>query len=149
MRRKRLLCSKDYLPRSSWPTPPMTPITCVEPLPPKARSPSSPTIRHGRSNIRSTSISTPSAISSNAASQGSNNSAASQPASKRPREITTPSSLSRPPSYGCDNCPQNLVRVGLELGRRQVERQQAGIALDVLPAEDGKVQRSDGAGRIF
>ena len=35
----------------------------------KARSPSSPTTRHVRSNIRSTSISMPSAIWSNAASQ--------------------------------------------------------------------------------
>jgi transposase len=38
-----------------------------------------------------------SAISWNAASQNSSNSAASQPASKRPPEITWPSSLSRPP----------------------------------------------------
>jgi transposase len=43
------------------------------------------------SNIRSTSISTPSAISWNAASQSSNSSAVSQPASKRPPEITGPS----------------------------------------------------------
>ena len=42
-------------------------------------------------------------------SQNSSNSAASQPASKRLREITRPSSLSRPPSYGCDKCPQNLA----------------------------------------
>ena len=41
-----------------------------------ARSPSSPTTRHALSNIRSTSISMPSAISSNAASQNSNSSAA-------------------------------------------------------------------------
>ena len=58
-------------------------------------------IRHGRSNIRSTSISTPSAISSNAASQSSSNSAASQPASRRPPEITSPLSPSQPLSYGC------------------------------------------------
>jgi len=41
----------------------------------KGRSPSSPTTRHALSNIRSTSISMPSAISSNAASQNSNSSA--------------------------------------------------------------------------
>src|ERR1700752_3632298 len=86
----------------------MTPITCAKPSPPKGRSPSSPTTRHGRSNIRSTSISMPSAISSNAASQSSSNSAASQPDSKRPLEITLPSSLSQPSSYGCGKCPHHL-----------------------------------------
>ena len=35
----------------------------------------------------------------------SSNSAASQPASKRPHEITGLSSLSQPSSYGCDKCP--------------------------------------------
>ena len=44
----------------------MTPITCVKPSLPKARSLSSPTTRHGRSNIRSTSISTGIATSWNA-----------------------------------------------------------------------------------
>src|SRR5258706_10476568 len=111
MHRKRLLCWKAYLPRSSWPTQPTTPIICARPSLPKARSPSSPTTRHGRSNIRSTSISMPSAISWSAASQNSNNSAASQPASKRPPEITVPSSLSQPSSYGCDKCPHHLVAV--------------------------------------
>ena len=72
-----------------------------------------PTTRHGRSNIRSTSISMPSAIWSNAASQSSSSSAASQPASKRPPEITGPSSLSQPSSYGCDKCPHHLGRAGL------------------------------------
>ena len=86
----------------------MTPITCAKPSPPRGRSPSSPTTRHVRSNIRSTSISMPSAISWNAASQNSSSSAASQPASKRPPEITGPSSLSRPSSYGCDKCPHHL-----------------------------------------
>src|SRR6266446_2785409 len=108
MHRKRLLCWKAYLPRSSWPTQPTTPIICARPSLPKARSPSSPTTRHGRSNIRSTSISMPSAISWSAASQNSNNSAASQPASKRQPEITLPSSLSQPSSYGCDKCPHHL-----------------------------------------
>ena len=61
---------------------------CATPSPPKGRSPSSPTTRHGRSNIRSTSISTPSAISWSAVSQNSSNSAVSQPASKRPHAIT-------------------------------------------------------------
>src|SRR6266403_6412328 len=105
MHRKRLLCWKAYLPRSSWPTQPTTPTICARPSLPKARSPSSPTTPHGRSNIRSTSISMPSAISWSAASQNSNNSAASQPASKRQPEITVPSSLSQPSSYGCDKCP--------------------------------------------
>src|SRR6266849_2372668 len=108
MHRKRLPCWKAYLPRSSWPTQPTTPIICAQPSLPKARSPSSPTTRHGRSNIRSTSISMPSAISWSAASQNSNNSAASQPASKRQPEITLPSSLSQPSSYGCDKCPHHL-----------------------------------------
>ena len=49
------------------------------------------------------------AISWNAASQSSSSSAASQPASKRPLEITGPSSLSQPSSYGCDKCPHHLV----------------------------------------
>lgn len=65
----------------------MTPITYAWPSPPRARSPSSPTTRHAPSNIRSTGISIASAISSNAASQSSRNSAASQSASKRPFEI--------------------------------------------------------------
>src|SRR3979409_2625219 len=86
----------------------MTPITCAKPSPPRGRSPSSPTTRHVRSNIHSTSISMPSAISWNAASQNSSSSAASQPASKRPPEITGPSSLSLPSSYGCDKCPHHL-----------------------------------------
>src|ERR1700694_5930929 len=86
----------------------MTPIICAKPSPPRERSPSSPTTRHVRSNIRSTSISTPSAISWNAASQNSSSSAASQPASKRPPEITGPSSPSQPSSYGCDKCPHRL-----------------------------------------
>lgn len=57
--------------------------------------------------IRSTNISMPSAISWNAASARLSSSIASQPASKRPPEITEPSSLS-PPSYGCDKCPHRL-----------------------------------------
>src|SRR5258705_8160005 len=88
----------------------MTPITCAKPSPPRGRSPSSPTTLHVRSNIRSTSISMRSAISWNAASRNSSSSAASQPASKRPPEITGPSSLSQPSSYGCDKCPHYLER---------------------------------------
>src|SRR4030095_4935370 len=88
----------------------MTPITCAKPSPPRGRSPSSPTTRHGRSNIRSTSISMPSALSSNAASRNSSSSDASQPASKRLPEITAPSSLSQPSFYGCDKCPHHLGR---------------------------------------
>jgi hypothetical protein len=68
----------------------LTPITCAKPSPPRGRSPSSPTPRHVRSSIRSTSISMPSAISWNAASQNSSSSAASQPVSKRQPEITAP-----------------------------------------------------------
>src|SRR6476661_8178094 len=89
----------------------MTPITFATPSPPKGRSPSFPTTLHVRSNIRSTSISMPSAISWNVASQNSSSSAASQPASKRPPEITVPSSLSQRSSYGCDKCPHHLGRL--------------------------------------
>src|ERR1700745_1572095 len=39
----------------------------------------------------------------------SSNSAASQPDSKRPLEITLPSSLSQPSSYGCGKCPHHLA----------------------------------------
>jgi hypothetical protein len=52
------------------------------------------------SPARHTSISMPSAISWNAASQSSSSSDASQPASKRPLETTAPSALSQPSSYG-------------------------------------------------
>src|SRR5712672_2339044 len=110
MHRKRLLCWKAYLPRSSWPIRPTTPIICAKPSLPKARSPSSPTTRHGRSNIRSTSISMPSVISWSAASPSSSNFAASQPASKRPPKTTLPSSLLQPSSCGCDKCPDYLDR---------------------------------------
>src|ERR1700675_2294050 len=104
----------------------MTPITCAKPSPPRGRSPSSPTTRHVRSNIRSTSISMLSATSSNAASQSSNSSAVSQPASKRPLEITVPSSLSLPSSYGCDKCPHHLAdgKHFLQLHHRAVRRGQ-------------------------
>ena len=47
-------------------------------------------------------------------SQNSSNSAASQPASKRPPEITAPSSLSRLSSYGCDKCPHDLASLRLK-----------------------------------
>src|SRR5437667_10112249 len=86
----------------------MTPLTGAKQSPLRGRSPSSPTTRHVRSNIRSTNISMPSAILSNAASPSSSNSAASPPVSKRPLEITLPSSLSQPSSYGCDKCPHYL-----------------------------------------
>src|SRR5437899_1348444 len=95
----------------------MTPITCAKPSPPKGRAPSFPTTRHARSNIRSTSISMPSAISWNAASPGSSNSAASQPALKRPPEITVPSSLSQQSSYGCDKCPHHLGVIAYKVAR--------------------------------
>src|SRR5258705_10711723 len=137
MHRKRLLCWKAYLPRSSWPTQPMTPIICARPSLPKARSPSSPTTRHGRSNIRSTSISMPSAISWSAASQNSNNSAASQPASKRQPEITLPSSLSQPSSYGCDKCPHHLAGLARGLhGVAAAAANQRGILSDRLRSAD-------------
>src|SRR5439155_6939504 len=83
-----------------------------KPSPSRERSPSSRTTRHGRSNIRSTSISMPNAISWSAASQNSSNSAASQLASKRQPEITLPSSLSQPSSYGRDKCPHHLMHIG-------------------------------------
>src|SRR6266403_1717326 len=137
MHRKRLLCWKAYLPRSSWPTQPTTPTICARPSLPKARSPSSPTTPHGRSNIRSTSISMPSAISWSAASQNSNNSAASQPASKRQPEITLPSSLSQPSSYGCDKCPHHLGHLHsclLDEGTKaRVRRLNARARLHVYP----------------
>jgi transposase len=57
----------------------------------KGRSPSSPTTRRGRSNIRSTSTSTPSVIWWSVVSQNSSNSAVSQHASKRPHAITAQS----------------------------------------------------------
>ena len=50
-----------------------------------------PKTRHERSNIRSTSISTPSATWSSVVSQNSSNSAVLQPASKRPHAITAQS----------------------------------------------------------
>src|SRR6516162_7205379 len=108
MHRKPPRWSRDCLPRSSSPTQPMTPIICAKTLPPKKRSPSSPTTRHAHSNIHSTSISMPSAISWNAVSQNSSSSVASLPASKKPPEITKPSSLSLLSSYGCDKCPHRL-----------------------------------------
>jgi hypothetical protein len=98
-----------YLPKSSLP---IQPITFARPLPPREHSLSVPTTLHGRSNIRSTSISKPNAISWNAASQNSSSSDASQLASKRRPETTVPSLLSRPSSYGCDKCPHYLVPPG-------------------------------------
>ena len=58
-----------------------------------------PTTHHAGSNIRSTSISIPSAIASNAASQNISTSAALQSASKKPPSITEPSPLSLPLLY--------------------------------------------------
>src|SRR5580692_3830064 len=87
----------------------MTLITCARPSLPRAHSPSFLTTRHARSNTRSTSIFMPSVISWNAASQSSNSSDASRPASKKPPEITWPSSPSLPLSYGYGKCPHYLV----------------------------------------
>src|SRR5450755_682259 len=86
----------------------MTPIICAKPSPPRARSPLFPTTRHGRSNIRSTNISMPSAISWNAASQSSSSSGASQRASRKPLGTIRPWSPLPLSSYGCDKCPQDL-----------------------------------------
>ena len=72
----------------------MTPITCAKPLPPKGRSPSFPTSRHERLNIRLTSI------------------------SKRPPDITATSSLSQPSSYGCGKCPHHLALFNAHRVRR-------------------------------
>ena len=74
----------------------------------KGASPSFPTIRHGRSNIRSTNISMPSAISWSVASQSSSSSGASQHASRKPLGTIRPWSPLPPSSYGCDKCPQDL-----------------------------------------
>src|ERR1700722_3273423 len=87
----------------------MTLTTSAKPSLPRRRSPPSPITRHGRSNIHSTSISTPSAIWWNAASVGSSSFVASQLASRRPPEITVPSSLSLLSSYGCAKCPHHLA----------------------------------------
>src|SRR5271169_4399240 len=100
--------------------PPMTPITCARPSPPKGGSPSSPTIRRAQSNIRSTSIFTPNAISSNAASRNSSSFAALRPASKRQPETSSPSSLSQPPSSGCGKCPQGLEEAIGKHGRPEI-----------------------------
>jgi hypothetical protein len=87
---------------------PMVPITCAKPSPPRALdvTPNNPS---RALNIRSTSISMPSAISWNAASQSSSSSAASQLASKRPPEITVLSLLSQLSSYGRDRCPHSPI----------------------------------------
>src|SRR4030088_1501846 len=106
----------------------MTPIICAKPSPPRERSPSSPTL-HVPSNIPSTSISMPSAISWNAASQSSSSSAESQPASKRPPEITGPSSLSQPSSYGCDKCPHSLEQIHAAIWHCRNEAFECAITL--------------------
>src|SRR5450432_9064 len=87
----------------------MTPIICAKPSPPRARSPLFPTTRHGRSNIRSTNISMPSAISWSAASKSSSSSGASQRASRKLLGTIRPWSPLPPSSYGCDKCPQDLA----------------------------------------
>lgn len=85
--------------------------------PPKARSPSSPTIRHARSKPLDKHLYAQRHLVE-PASQSSSSSAASQPASKRPPETTAPLSLSLPSSYGLDKCLHRLVcqRVGAEHG---------------------------------
>src|SRR5664279_2058205 len=131
----------------------MMPITCVRPSPPRGHSPSSPTTRHVRSNIRSTSISMPSAISWNAASQNSSSSAVSQPALKRRHEITVPSSLSPPSSYGCDKCPHHLGDLDVFLAVLQLEpvavAAQHHIALVEGLQRRAMADRDDGGGRQF
>ena len=59
----------------------------------------SPAIPRAPANTRSTSISLPSAISSNAALANSSSSAVSPHASKKPPETISPSSPSQQPSY--------------------------------------------------
>ena len=66
--------------------------------------PSSPTTHHGRSNIGSTSISMPSAISWSAASQNSYIPPRCNPLRKDSSKYLAVPSLS-PVSYGCDKCP--------------------------------------------
>ena len=58
----------------------------------------------------------PSAIWSNAASQSSSSSGASQRASRKPLATIRPWSLLPPSSYGCDKCPQDLGRRNDGLG---------------------------------
>src|SRR5580692_3192175 len=106
----------------------MTLITCARPSLPRAHSPSFLTTRHARSNTRSTSIFMPSVISWNAASQSSNSSDASRPASKKPPEITWPSSPSLPLSYGYGKCPHHLVGPGFAAPERKI------VGIGGLPA---------------
>src|ERR1700722_17245950 len=111
----------------------MTPIPSAKPSPPKGRSPSSPTTRHERSNIRSTGISTPSATWWSVVSQNSSNSAVLQPASKRPHAIPAQSYPSQPSSYGCDKCPHNLERPALGSNRSGIERSRyCGAHIEIL-----------------
>src|SRR6478752_6897013 len=116
----------------------MTPITFATPSPPRGRSPSFPTTLHVRSNIRSTSISMPSAISWNVASQNSSSSAASQPASKRPPEITVPSSLSQRSSYGCDKCPHHLEHAAAARGVRVTGKPRVDVGVGSEEAIDNR-----------
>src|SRR4051794_27092194 len=118
----------------------MTPITCARPSPPRVHSPSFPTTRHAHSNIRSTSIYMPSAISWNAASQGSNSSDASQPASKKRHEIIGPSSLSQPLSYGCGKCPHYLEN--LPLGVAGPGADHAFLAAEFVALARRRVERT-------
>src|SRR3954452_10358273 len=69
---------------------------------------SSPAAPPGRANTRSTPTSMLSATWSNAASLSSSSSGASPLASRRRPRTTSLSSPSRPLSYGCGECPQNL-----------------------------------------
>src|SRR5712691_2834005 len=86
----------------------MMPITSDKPSPTRARSQSFQTILRAPRNIRSTSISTHSDTSSNAASVSSSSSAASPLASKRPRGTTSQSLPSPLSSCGYDKCPHDL-----------------------------------------
>src|SRR6187402_1540918 len=120
----------------------MTRIICAKPSPPRARSPSFPTTRHGRSNIHSTNISMPSAISWSAASQSSSSSGASQHASRKPLGIIRPWSPLPPSSYGCDKCPQDL-----DLPSAQ-ERQPLEQMHVLLVLQQRAVQRRDQLARV-
>src|ERR1700674_4297984 len=120
----------------------MTLTTSAKPSLPRRRSPSSPITRHGRSNIHSTSISTPSAIWWNAASVGSSSFVASQLASRRPPEITVPSSLSLLSSYGCAKCPHHLKRAG----------ERAAVEQDILAGDKaclGAAQKRAGEAKFL
>src|SRR5690606_33934065 len=86
----------------------MTATACERPSLTRTRLRSFPTTPPEPENTGSTSTSTPSVTSSNAASPGSSSSAASPPASRKPHGTTSPSSPWQQQSYGSNKCPHFL-----------------------------------------